>query len=351
MPDAEVIVSDIQLDAQKYIPEGTQDTTIIGTLALQQNPIEKNGSTIYSDVSALLESKTKGDFFRRYSITVISGSMGRQVTQVTFSDTPLSEFHFQIDAGLISREVVLEDPDHHMTILYPIGVGGIDPAVEDPTKTSLLTPLFENGVLKRKTVISHRSYPTYYRNLPFMPITTDKGVQTDIGFHISILSDGDWANKGGQYLVRGFDSHGCMRLREKDLNEFYTIVKKGGSEELPVNVNYFIYNRGSDGHREEQYGELAAIGAYPIFGNYYQSVTNFGTADHPIMRRDPKEHLEEMGKIYRSPDPVLAQLTGLTEEQKQDLIQFEDMIRDADFGPLEPPKTLAANSKKKTEKS
>ncbi len=108
-----------------------------------------------------------------------------------------------------------------------------------------------------------------------------------------------------------------------------------------------MYNRGSDGRRDEAYGALAEVGAYPVFGRYYQQITNFGSPGHPVLHRDPKEHLEEMSKVYHSPDPVLEQLTGITDQQKQDLMEFENNVRDADFGPLEEVKQTTTPKRKK----
>src|SRR6185437_9079949 len=133
-------------------------------------------------------------------------------------------------------------------------------------------------------------------------------------------------SKGSMYLVRGFDLHGCMRLRSRDLHEFFEIVAEGGSEALPVNVNYFIYNRGKDGSRRQPNGLIPVTGAYPYFTAYYQSVKNVappGKPPQPI--RDPKEHLLDLDPIRQAPDSVLTNLKGFTAADREDLKTFQQI--------------------------
>ena len=352
-PDAQIIVADIQQEAQKYIPEGTQDTQITGTIAAQEDPTTTGGLTTYGDVTAMMQSKSKGDFIRRYQISLATDSSNnRHVQDVKFTDLPLSETHFQIDAGLVAHLAAVEDPEHHIMMVYPIGNGGFDLGVDNHGKKSIMTPEFENATLHRSTVIAARRDPDYYRGEPFMPITNAHGTRTSIAFHITILYGSAWAQHGPNYLVRSFDSHGCMRMREKDLKELFTIVEKGGSDVLPVNVGYFVYNRGADGKREEANGLLPTVGAYPLFTQYYQRVQNFAKAgETPEARRDAKEHLLITEKVYQSPDSSIEQLSDFTPDKMKELAAYDQMLKEADFGPLEivKPKVVKLASAAKAE--
>lgn len=348
LPDASVIVHAVQADAELFIPEGTQDVTIYGTFALQELPKTSGSLTSYENVTAFMSSKSKGYFVRRYSISIQDNNGTRSVEKVNIlHDIPVTSLHFQVDVGLVPRIAVLQDVQNGITMTYPIGVGGVDPGVANQAHvTKLLTPLFTNATLHRRSVVPHRTDPTYYRGEPFMPITNARGVQTPIGFHITILSDPDWKNKGANYLVRGFDSHGCMRFRGRDLHELFAIVMQGGSEALPVSVNYFVYNRGADGYRGRQNGLFPTIGAYPIFSRYYQSVKNIAPPGQPPMpHRDPKEHLLDLNPVTSSPIPVLMKLNGFTEEDRQDLSTFDRMEKEVEA--LAPPSVPSLAKAKK----
>ena len=230
--------------------------------------------------------------------------------------------------------VLLEDPDRDIALLYPLGVGGLDPGLINWVGTSLMTPLFQGATLHRKTVVSHRDYPTYYHGMPFMPITTARGTLTPIAFHITILTDADWKSKGSDFLVRGFDSHGCMRLRQKDLMEYYTIVMNGGSDVLPVNVDYFIFKRLelSAGARDLMYGFLEVEHPYPLNDEYYQRVKNFAAKGQtPRYERDPKENLPIMEKVSGVPD--LTHLKGFTADDMLDLKIFDGQTGIENTGP------------------
>ena len=338
LPDAQVMLSAIKVPTNPLAKVVGQDgAKIVGTIALQDFPKKNGENTVYGNVTAFMRGTDQKYFFRRFSATIATVNNVRQVISAVAkpegggddlipADMPLSGLSFEVSAGLVSRMVALEDPIHDIMMIYPLGVGGIDPGLVAPGGTHILTPMFQNATIQRKNVISARTEPKYYRGMPFLGIANSKGVRTSVGFHITILSDEDWAKRGGSYLVRGFDSHGCMRLRSKDLTEFFTIVMNGASDAVPVNVSYFIYNRDgvSGGDRNRAYGLLWANHPYPLNEAYFQEVTNTAPPGQPPQYgRDPKEHLVLMNEA--SGKPNFTHLEDFSADQENDLAAFEAM--------------------------
>lgn len=266
-------------------------------LHLTAAPAEQGNGTSYQ-AAALLADRTGRLFYRKLEI-LVSGSPRKVADVKIVKDIDLSQMHFSVNTGLEDRLVVVDDAANDVTLAFPLGVGGIDEAVMG-SSYRILTPKFHGATLQRKTVIAARSDPAYYRHRPFMPITTAKGTTTAIAFHITILDDDVAAKNGLNYLVRGFESHGCMRMREKDLLEFFTIVEKGADDKLPVNVDNHVFNRNEQGVRDPAAGVASIAHAYPVNTESYMRVTYFQQAPH--YQRDSVEHLVMMDRAQGQPD-------------------------------------------------
>jgi hypothetical protein len=67
--------------------------------------------------------------------------------------------------------------------------------------------------------------------MPFLPIRR-AGTHTlgGIAYHI----------KQTKEFERAFDSHGCMRMQEKDLYELYAIAAHQGADAVPVQVQFTV---------------------------------------------------------------------------------------------------------------
>jgi hypothetical protein len=253
--------------------------------------------TLYH-AAALLSDSTGRLFFRKYQI-LVSGWQ-RALNVAIEKDIDLKRMHFSAYTGLIDRLVVLDDPADNITLAYPLGVGGVDEASLGGDY-HILTPRYQNAFIDRKNVNPARSEPAYFRHRPFMPITKEGANKpTAVAFHITILSDDEAETKGLDYLVRGFESHGCMRLRSKDLMEFFEIVEKGADDKVPVNVDYHVWNRNAQGVRDSQAGGADIDVAYPVNKYSFMKVTYF--KDAPYTRRDEVEHLLEMDSEQGQPD-------------------------------------------------
>jgi len=212
--------------------------------------------------SALYHSKKWNEFaFRKFKLTFDLNTYELLDIQIK-NEIPLSEISFRADVNLLERKIVLSNQKHNLFIVYPLSVGAFDEKVRN-SSTVLMTPVFEWAEVRKKNVISSRTIPDYYKARPFLRISTPKEDWTAYGFH-TIMNPN---------LVRGFDSHGCMRLRDKDLYEFYVIVMNQFDDFIPV---YFY-------QYEESKNELPH--PYPMTDEYYNRIKNYGTKENPIAKR------------------------------------------------------------------
>jgi hypothetical protein len=309
------------------LPDGSR---FVGGIEIQKS-VDAAQSSTYEAVALVKSDAAAGDFFRRYEIQVSENPHAqRSVTSIKqVQDVPLSETHFAISVGLIQKTFLLEDVDHDIHIIYPLGVGAIDEGVISPGRKRILTPLFHHASIRKSSIDPVVTSPAYFRGLPFMPITNAYGVETAVAFHITILSDPLWNSRGPNYLVRGFDSHGCMRLREKDLTELFTIVMKSAGTHVPVEVNYFILKRDPSGEPAEYNAALGYMSEqhpYPTRIDGYERVENFAPPGRPPeARRDPVEHLIILEDARGQPD--LSGLTGFDANDRDDLQEYLREVR------------------------
>lgn len=179
----------------------------------------------------------------------------------------IKDVSLEASVGLVDRKLILEDKNKNIKMIFPIGVGAFDEGVLNEGKTSLLTPRFQNGFLDKRVVISKREKPKYFRGLPFIRILKGPDVEADktpIGFHIEINDS----------FVRGFDSHGCMRLREFDLVALHDLIMLGDETQLPIRVLYQLEDKSDS----------------PIFkrNKSFKTILNIGNTSAPffILDRD-----------------------------------------------------------------
>jgi hypothetical protein len=301
-------------DISTYAPQGLSEAKIIEAvknapaflsggakykfgLHLQGAP-DKKLMTSTVRAAAMMTDATNRLFYRVFVMHV--NTFTHKVTDLALErEVNLADMHFTVNAGLIDRMVVVEDAAHAITLAFPLGVGGIDEAVMSPGYR-ILTPKFHGASLNRATVQPARTDPTYYRARPFMPISTAKGSETAIAFHITILDDSVAKQYGLNYLQRGFESHGCMRMREKDLMEFFAIVMNGADDKIPVDVDNHVPARNAQGLRVKGNGLSDEVIAYPAEDDSYVRVTRFPTA--PFFQRDSVEHLVIMDRANGQPE-------------------------------------------------
>jgi hypothetical protein len=281
------------------LDNGQQISTLINQWYFESNESSRSGPV--ETFVGILSHPGRAPTIRKIQVKIQKNNTFQILAS---KDISLASTHFFFSVGLLERAVLLEDSKTGIKIIFPLGVGGLD-SVTDPSRTDILTPLFQNSMIKKSSVDPSVTDPSYYRGLPFLPITDRHGHETVIAFHITILDDSTWISRGGNYLVRGFESHGCMRLREGDLAEMTAIVMGGPDPGTPVNVNLVTPEH------------LGATHPYPMRRNGYQRIKYFenpGQAEH--FKRDGVEHLKIMEDVPGR--PPLRSVQGVT----QDMLQF-----------------------------
>jgi hypothetical protein len=273
-PEARVIIDSMKSEPSRYFPD---DIAMVHGVELMEAPV-RDDKSVTAKAIALTQSPHDGLVFRKYEISVASDS----VQSVKQTDViPVSKTHFQLKVGLVQRKLVLEEPEYQIKKIYPIGVGGFDEGVSPESKgqVRLTTPIFESAKLEQRHAIEARTEPAYYKGLPFLPITNRNGRRTTIAFHI-LMEDP---------MRRGFESHGCMRLRKKDLMELYLLLMNEANDNMPVQVLYTLPD--------------ASDSPYPLNEIGYMRFKNFGDLQHPETRRDPEHHLVIMERNRQDPPP------------------------------------------------
>ena len=209
-----------------------------------------------------------------------------------------AEMSPHITVSLGDRLAVLEDDATGFRRSFPLGVGAID-EVHFKGVTTLQTPTTELSVLSKNTLVRKLGKPKYFRNKPFIPLTVPLAAPQEnkpVRYRSSAIAFHIWQSPKFQ---RGFLSHGCMRMRDRDLDELLTFVE-GVKDTVPVKIR--IEKVAGAGH------------PFPYLGDVYHQVHNFGTKDHPIARKikdDEGAYLTKLETTKHAP-PAIETLTGMT---------------------------------------
>ncbi len=140
---------------------------------------------------------------------------------------------FRVLGDLLSRKVILEDTRHNLRLVFPIAVGAFDIRTGQGMdgNVRLTTQEFLNGKIKKVSAwdtggrgpnTRARVYPSYYWGRPFIGLLQNGTNYEQIGMHFQITDQ----------LIRGFVSHGCIRVRDKDLYLLDAILNEGTHESL-----------------------------------------------------------------------------------------------------------------------
>lgn len=177
--------------------------------------------------------------FQRVIVSYDSNGASLNPSSTLVESIDLKDTEFEVNVAMLDRRVLMTDKKSDLKFIFPTGVGSVDIKTEY-NDVRLLTPIYKNSFLDKKRAIYARSKPKYFLGKPFIRITTKEDVSkghTAIGFHID-------QNNGR--LVRGFVSHGCLRLRSIDLYMMYDIVRFGTPQRISVNTRYRIEGDQSD---------------------------------------------------------------------------------------------------------
>ena len=251
-----------------------------------------SGNRVKLNLVGFVKYKDQNYYFEKFSVSYDVGATKLVDLSILKEEImPLKEMMFQVKVGLVDRKVIIEDLMKDVKIIFPIGVGAFDEGVMNEGSISLVTPRFQNGFIDQRAVITKREKPRYFAGKPFIRILKGSDLTTDstaIGFHIEINDS----------FVRGFDSHGCMRLREGDLMAFHDLIMNGSALQTPVSVRY----------RTEDPADHPTTKRNKIF----KSILNSGSLTSPFFIYD-RDNLVQM--VYKE---NLEAPTELLVDQKDD---------------------------------
>jgi hypothetical protein len=208
--------------------------------------------TYGSMVPILIYAKDKdGRFlFKKYNVSLSPEGNVRSVR--LNQSTDLDHSNFSIFAHLKGLQLELRDKENDIALAFPVGAGAFaknPDLVAEGEETDIMTYSFPEFCINPKWTISKRWKPRYFKGKPFVRFgelpdgyNDRPGDFEDVGY-----SDQGFHIKQNREFQRGFLSHGCIRMREKDLNTLHSIVRNGpqdllkGSMELTQSARVHPY--------------------------------------------------------------------------------------------------------------
>lgn len=285
-------------DAEKIL--NISGVEVIHDVFFASIPNTQNGIN-QLELIALVKYKNGEMQFEKLSISFSNSSLNLadyQISKVVLGSIRDMNFEFQV--GLVERKLIIEDKAKNVKLVFPIGVGSFDEGVMNEGKTSLLTPRFQNGFLDKRVVISQREKPKYFKGKPFIRILKGQDVvkdMTPIGFHIEINNS----------FVRGFDSHGCMRLREMDLMALHDIIMLGTNTQLPIKVLYNLEDKSDS--------------PIPKRNKSFKTILNKGSKEAPFFILD-RDNLVQTSLVESRVAPV-DQLIDDSQDNYEDIFSYD----------------------------
>lgn len=274
----------INVILKKY-PEGFFNVSKIESVLdvfLTKMP-EINGEMVTLNLAGFV--KYKRDFYTFEKVSVTYDIHAKSLHELAILNDviyALNDMSFQINVGLVDRKVIIKDVSKNIKMVFPIGVGAFDVGVMNEGIVSLVTPRFKHGFVDKSVVISKREKPRYFAGKPFIRILKGEDVNTDrtaIGFHLEI----------NESFVRGFDSHGCMRLREADLMTFHDLIMFGDEQQTPLTIDY----------RTRDLADHPATKR----NTTYKTILNKGTEASPFFIYD-RDNLVQMTYVTNGQAPI-----------------------------------------------
>ncbi len=232
-------------------------------------------------------------------------------------EAALATLDLEIKASLIDRLTLVMDERFGFIRVWPVGVGALD-TVRRPGELSSLTPATELGRISREVGFLSLSAPAWNRGLPYLPfeipMTSTRSIkprrwyfETRVAFHAF----------QGQKFSRGFNSHGCITLRDADLIELADLVfARPVPLPLAIQPESFLQHQHPFPHETGHYWELENLGTAKnpriLRGNLYAIKKVKGT---PPLREmvaiymDWEKRRERLGPVLAQHSPIPAVLT------------------------------------------
>lgn len=287
---------------EHFFKQGKVET--IHDVFFRQIPDDKTGETLL-ELTAFVKYKNNVFTFEKLTVWFTPGAVSLPELFIRSEEVyPLKDMMFHASVGLVDRKLIIEDVVKNIKLVFPIGVGSFDEGTMNEGKLSLLTPRFKNAFIDQREVISKRTKPRYFQGLPFVRISKGADNATDItpiGFHIEINDS----------FVRGFDSHGCMRLREIDLMALHDLVVFGPQQLIPLTVQYRLNDLADSpvGKRNKR----------------YKTILNKGTAELPFFILD-RDNLVQLTYKEDTAAPV-DKLLDDPRDNYHDLFSYETLAQ------------------------
>lgn len=292
-PETREIVNPI-LEALRNQPDaflgqwGKRSLTLVSAVATA-GPLLYPGSGFWM-VPLMASVKTRSDRYALVSLRLAVDAEG-SVHLVDRGDLrPFSKLAFDVRTSLIERKTIVEEASVGWKIVYPVAVGGFNQGITKGSKgrTVLVTPRFTHATLPKSEASERRG--GYFKNLPFIRIHDRTDDYDGYAFHIYVDYDHPYAPANDTDFRRGFHSHGCIRMRQGDLEELWAVVRKSAPKRTPFEVTL----RSDVRDREDS--------PLPLDDASYWNVVNCGSAAHPRSCKDPGGGgLTWMEQIFAAP--------------------------------------------------
>jgi len=237
----------------KRYPE-TQTNTIFSADYI--SAVEVAPSVIEAKLLLFIHSDNIGHYFRKLTVRVDwkknkTHSLEDVVSVLKVDDEILlKDTDFKMKGSLSAQKIILEDQNSGIVKVFPVTVGAIDArtnSVESMTfwvpekqrragKTEALQREFQdfsNAALVKRSHwstgfnTSERLYPSYYSGRPFIALIDMNYVSSETNFGAGYREIGLHYQITEPNLERGFKSHGCVRVIDKDLYQLDAIVNHG----------------------------------------------------------------------------------------------------------------------------
>ena len=296
VPGLANVAANMKKNPQAFFPTSSIET--LHTVFLNEEP-NLETTTIELKLTALIKTKEGS---RIEKILVRYNKNAKKLEEMSIEQQgsfDVKSLNLTLTVGLIDRKLILEDKNFDLKIVFPIGVGGFDEGVLNEGQVSLLTPRFKHGFIDQRAVISKREKPRYFDGKPFIRILNGRDLKADttaIGFHIEINDS----------FVRGFDSHGCMRLRAFDLQALHDLIMDGDEQQLPITVSYKTEDK--------------ADHPWAKRNKTYKTVLNNGTAESPFFPLD-RDNLVQM--TYKESGAPIEKLVDRADDNNEELYNYD----------------------------